>query len=60
VADHPVDFDFTYPSLKYDLSDLESILEFAMAWLNPLVNTRTLSWIFLVILLFGGRPDDSS
>jgi hypothetical protein len=60
VADCPVDSDFAYPSLKSDFSDLESIVKFAMALLNPLVNTRTLSWVLQVILLFGGRSVDSS
>ena len=40
VADCPVDSNFAYPSLKSDLPDLESILDFAKALLNPLVNTR--------------------
>ena len=40
VADCPVDSNFAYPSLKSNLSDLESILDFAKALLNPLVNTR--------------------
>ena len=60
MADCLVDFDFTYPSLKPDLFDLEFILEFAMALLNPLVNTKTLSWVLQVIFLFGGHPVDSS
>ena len=60
MADCPVDFDFTYPSLETDLSDLEPILEFAMALLNPLVNIRTLVWVLQVILLFGGCLADSS
>ena len=35
VADCPVDSNFAYPSLKYDLSDHKSILEGAMSFLNP-------------------------
>jgi hypothetical protein len=59
VAGYPIDSDFAYPSLKSDFSDPEFILEFVMALLNPLVNTRTLSWVLQVILLFGGRSVDS-
>ena len=60
MEDYLIDFDFAYPSLKPDLSNLEFILEFAMALLNPLVNTKTLSWVLQVIFLFGGHPVDSS
>ena len=60
MADCPVDSDFAYPSLKYDLSDLGSVLESAIALLNPLVNTRTISWVLQVTLLFRGRLVDSS
>jgi hypothetical protein len=60
VVDYPVDYDFAYLILKSNFSDLESMSEFAMALLNPLVNTRTLSWVLQVILLFGGRSVDSS
>ena len=34
MVDCPVDSNFAYPSLKYDLSDLKSVLEGAMAFLN--------------------------
>ena len=34
VADCPVDFDSSYPSLKPDLSELEFISDFAMALLS--------------------------
>jgi len=59
VADCPIDFDFAYPSLKSDLSNLEFALEFAMALLNPLVHTRALSCVLRVILLFGSCNDPS-
>jgi len=60
IADCPLDFDFTYPSLKSSLSDLEFILEFTKALLNSLVDIKILSWVLQVICLFGGRPVDSS
>ena len=60
MADCLVDSDFAYPNLESDLSNLESILEFAMALLNPSVNIRTLVWVLQVILLFGGCLADSS
>ena len=60
VADCPIDFDFAYPSLKSDLSNLEFILEFAKALLNSLVDIKILSWFLQVIYLLGGRPVDSS
>ena len=41
VVDYSVDSNFAYPSLKSDLSVLRFTLEFTMALLNPLVNTKT-------------------
>ena len=41
VADCLVDSNFAYPCLKSDLSILGFTLEFTMALLNPLVNTKT-------------------
>ena len=60
MANSLVDSDFAYPNLESDLSNLESILEFAMALLNPSVNIRTLVWVLQVILLFGGCSAESS
>ena len=55
-----VDSDFTYPSLKSSLSDLEFILEFTKALLNSLLDIKILSWVLQVICLLGGCPVDSS
>ena len=58
VADCLVDSNFAYPSLKSDISVLGFTLEFTMALLNPLVNTKTWSWVLQMMYLSDGCSVD--